>query len=122
MGESKISNVVDAMNEFGPASIGLLAFEWVHLIKSNMLKDKLTESSASKIKVQVVFNISCYWIFKILLAYFIDKKKQIDDSVFFGFPDIRPCCPELSERKRRISSLIFSKYSLLVRYSFILIR
>jgi hypothetical protein len=52
MGAAKIANVVNAMNEFGPASIGLLAFEWVHLIKSNLVKEKLTESSAYKIKVR----------------------------------------------------------------------
>ena len=52
MGAAKIENVVNAINEFGPASMGLLAFEWVHLMKSNLVKETLTESSACKVKVR----------------------------------------------------------------------
>jgi hypothetical protein len=40
-GADKITNMVDAINEYGPVGVGMVVFEWIQLIKSNQLVERL---------------------------------------------------------------------------------
>ncbi len=40
--------MVYGMNKFGPATVAILAFEWVHLIKSNLLVERLVNPEKIK--------------------------------------------------------------------------
>jgi len=47
-GSEKLVNMVDGMNKFSPATVAILAFEWVHLIKSNLLFERLVNPEKIK--------------------------------------------------------------------------
>ena len=91
-GADKITKMVDAINEYEPVGVGMVAFEWIHLIKSNQLVERL--KNPKNIKVSHLCRHIFYMKFSPSLLHF-------EEISLFGIISLSlQVCPQMTLRSQ----------------------